>query len=174
MGPAGAKKMTITYTPRVPAVIILADGTSKVDTTHIPPRYLTPDVVKAEQKKYAALIIADQPRNAFRRAAQKALRCPQAKEGPQDLISERKKKSPCRRGDFGLRFKVQSSKLRVNGGSSPRPKPFGDDFQINLETRAPIRLRYVVLKDASRPLRYVIDRTRSLWNVVLKNIPYGT
>ena len=66
LGKAGAK-MTITYSPKIFAVLTFhADGRSEVDTTHIPPRYLTPGVVEAEQKKYAALITADRPRNAFK------------------------------------------------------------------------------------------------------------
>lgn len=66
LGEAGAK-MTITYAPKIFAVISFrANGSSEVDTTHIPPRYLTPAVVEAEQKKYAALITADRPHNAFK------------------------------------------------------------------------------------------------------------
>lgn len=66
LGGAGAR-MTITYTPKIFAVIKFhPDGTSEVDTTNIPPRYLTPGVIEAEKKKYEALITADRPRDAFK------------------------------------------------------------------------------------------------------------
>ena len=111
MGPAGAK-MTITYTPKIFAVIIFhADGTSKVDTTHIPPRYLTPDVVKAEQKKYAALIIVDQPRNAFR-SLQKHF---DARKLKRALRPDLREKEGIALPEGRFWFKVQSSKFKVEG-----------------------------------------------------------